>query len=219
MPKKAKDSEQKPEKKAKKQLKEKAVEPQAQIPEEIKQKYVARLKIYYNEIVLVQLMKQYNYKNRMAVPRLIKVVINMGLGEATTNIKIMDAAIDELCIITGQRPSIRRSTKAISAFKIRKGMPIGVAVTLRGWRMYEFLDRFINIALPRVRDFRGLSPNSFDGRGNYTIGLTDQLIFPEIDYNKVDKLRGMNLTIVTTAKDNMQARELLRLIGIPFKET
>ena len=219
MPKKAKDSEQKPEKKAKKQLKEKAVEPQEQIPEEIKQKYVARLKIYYNEIVMVQLMKQYNYKNRMAVPRLIKVVINMGLGEATTNIKIMDAAIDELCIITGQRPSIRRSTKAISAFKIRKGMPIGVAVTLRGWRMYEFLDRFINIALPRVRDFRGLSPNSFDGRGNYTIGLTDQLIFPEIDYNKVDKLRGMNLTIVTTAKDNMQARELLRLIGIPFKET
>lgn len=219
MAKKAKDSEQQPEKKVKKQAKEKAAEPAEQVPVELKEKYVARLKKYYDEVVQVQLMKQYGYKNKMAVPRLEKIVINMGLGEATKNIKILDAAMDELSLITGQRPSIRRSTKAISAFKIRKDMPIGAAVTLRGWRMYEFLDRFINIALPRVRDFRGLSPNSFDGRGNYTVGLTDQLIFPEIDYNKVDKMRGMNLTIVTTAKDNMQARELLRLIGIPFKES
>lgn len=219
MAKKAKDSEQKPEKKVKKQAKEKAAEPAEQIPADMQEKYVSRLKKYYNEVVQAQLMKQYGYKNKMAVPRLEKIVINMGLGEATKNIKILDAAMDELSLITGQRPSIRRATKAISAFKIRKGMPVGAAVTLRGLRMYEFLDRFINIALPRVRDFRGLSPNSFDGRGNYTVGLTDQLIFPEIDYNKVDKMRGMNLTIVTTAKDNMQARELLRLIGIPFKES
>lgn len=184
----------------------------------MEEKYIPRLKKLYQEMVLPQMMKLYNYKNRMAVPKIEKIVINMGIGEASKNIKILDSAIEELSLITGQKPAVKRARKAISAFKIRKGMPIGCAVTLRGWRMYEFLDRLINIALPRVRDFKGLSPDSFDGRGNYTLGLTDQLIFPEIDYSKVEKLRGMNVTIVTTAKDNRQARDLLKLIGFPFKE-
>ncbi len=184
----------------------------------MEEKYIPRLQKLYQEMVLPQMMKLYNYKNRMAVPKIEKIVINMGIGEASKNIKILDSAIEELSLITGQKPVVKRARKAISAFKIRKGMPIGCAVTLRGWRMYEFLDRLINIALPRVRDFKGLSPDSFDGRGNYTLGLTDQLIFPEIDYSKVEKLRGMNVTIVTTAKDNRQARDLLKLIGFPFKE-
>lgn len=203
-------------------IKQPKVSKKTEIAEEVpvieEGKYIPRLKKIYDEIVLPQMMKLYGYKNKMAVPKIEKVVINMGVGEASKNIKVLDSAMEELSLITGQRPVIKRAKKAISAFKIRKGMPIGCAVTLRGWRMFEFLDRMINIALPRVRDFKGLSPDSFDGRGNYTLGVPDQLIFPEIDYNKVEKLRGMNVTIVTTAKDNRQARDLLKLIGFPFKE-
>ncbi len=161
-------------------------------------------------------MRQFEYKNVMAVPRLEKIVINMGLGEAIQNAKVLDTAAEELAAITGQRPVITRAKKSIAAFRVRKGMPIGAMVTLRGDRMYEFLDRLINIALPRVRDFRGVSTRAFDGRGNFTIGLRDQLIFPEIDFAKVDKTRGMNVTITTTAKTDEEARELLRLLGMPF---
>ena len=218
MPKKTKDTEQ-TEPKKKKAGKEKVTAEVKEIPTQEGLYYFIRLKKMYQEVIVPQLMEKYGYKNKMAVPKLEKVVINMGLGEAVKNIKVIDIGIDELGLITGQRASLRRATKAISAFKIRRGMPIGIAVTLRGAKKYEFLDRFINVVLPRLRDFRGLSPNSFDGRGNYTMGITDQLIFPEIDYNKVDKLRGMNLTVVTTAKDNMQARELLKLIGFPFRES
>jgi large subunit ribosomal protein L5 len=153
----------------------------------------------------------------MAVPRLSKTVVNMGLGEATQNAKILDVAADELARITGQRPVITRARKSIANFKLREKMPIGAAVTLRGDRMYEFLDRLLNVALPRVRDFRGVPTRSFDGRGNFTLGLRDQLIFPEIDYAKVDKIKGMNVTIVTTAKTDEEARELLRLLGMPFR--
>ncbi|HEY5163829.1 MAG TPA: 50S ribosomal protein L5 [Terriglobales bacterium] len=163
------------------------------------------------------LMKEFELKNPMAVPKVEKVVVNMGVGEATQNAKLLDPAAAELGQITGQRPVITKAKKSIAAFKVREGMPIGAMVTLRGDRMYEFLDRLINVALPRVRDFRGVSTKSFDGRGNYTLGLRDQLIFPEIDYAKVDKQKGMNVTIVTTAKSDDQARALLRGMGMPFK--
>ena len=153
----------------------------------------------------------------MAVPRLEKVVINMGMGEAIGNAKILDTAADELRAITGQKPVITKAKKSIASFKLRQGMPIGVVVTLRGDRMYEFLDRLVSVALPRVRDFRGVSPKAFDGRGNYTIGIREQLIFPEIDFNKVDKLRGMNISIVTTARNDEQARSLLKALGMPFR--
>jgi large subunit ribosomal protein L5 len=153
----------------------------------------------------------------MAVPRLEKVVINMGMGEAIGNAKILDTAADELRAITGQKPVITKAKKSIASFKLRQGMPIGVVVTLRGERMYEFLDRLVSVALPRVRDFRGVSPKAFDGRGNYTIGIREQLIFPEIDFNKVDKLRGMNISIVTTARNDEQARALLKGLGMPFR--
>jgi len=153
----------------------------------------------------------------MAVPRLEKVVINMGMGEAIANQKILDTATDELRAITGQKPVITKAKKSIASFKLRQGMPIGVVVTLRGDRMYEFLDRLVSVALPRVRDFRGVSPKAFDGRGNYTIGIREQLIFPEIDFNKVDKLRGMNISIVTTARNDEQARALLKGLGMPFR--
>jgi large subunit ribosomal protein L5 len=215
MAKKAKETESSEEKK--KKVKKEKVEAEVVSEDEIK--YEVRLKKKYEETVVPEMMKRFGIKNKMAVPKIEKIVINMGLGEASRNIKVLDAGMEELALITGQKPVIRRATKAISAFKIRRGMPVGCSVTLRGDRMYEFLDRFISIVLPRIRDFKGLSANSFDGRGNYTIGLTDQLIFPEIDYNKVDKLRGMNLTIVTTAKDNMLARELLKMIGLPFRES
>jgi large subunit ribosomal protein L5 len=162
-------------------------------------------------------MKEFELKNPMAVPKLHKIVINMGVGEATQNAKILDPAANELTQITGQKPVITRAKKSIAAFKVREGMPIGAMVTLRGHRMYEFFDRLVNVALPRVRDFRGVSTKSFDGRGNYTLGLHDQLIFPEIDYAKVDKLKGMNVTIVTTAKSDDQARALLRHLGMPFR--
>ena len=176
-----------------------------------------RLKERYTKEVVPALRKQFGYKNPMAVPKVEKVVINMGLGEATQNVKLVDAGADELARITGQKPVTTRAKKSIAQFKVRKGMPIGSMVTLRGERMYEFLDRLISIALPRVRDFKGVSPKGFDGRGNYTLGLKDQLIFPEIDYLKVDKARGMNISVVTTAKTDEEARTMLRLMGMPFR--
>jgi len=177
----------------------------------------ARLRDRFEKEVAPALMKEFELKNPMAVPKLHKIVVNMGVGEATQNAKVLDPAANELGQITGQKPVITRAKKSIAAFKVREGMPIGAMVTLRGDRMYEFLDRLINVALPRVRDFRGVSTKSFDGRGNYTLGLRDQLIFPEIDYAKVDKLKGMNVTIVTTAGSDDQARALLRHLGMPFR--
>jgi large subunit ribosomal protein L5 len=177
----------------------------------------ARLKEAYTKTVVPHLMKEGGYKNVMAVPRLKSVVLNMGVGEATQNIKILDAAAEELGRIAGQKPAIRRSKKAIAAFKVREGMPIAATVTLRGDRMFEFVDRLFNIALPRVRDFRGVSNNAFDGRGNYTLGLKDQIIFPEIDYAKVEKLRGMNVTFVTTANTDGEGKALLKALGMPFR--
>ena len=177
----------------------------------------ARLRDRFEKEVRPALMKEFELKNPMAVPTLIKVVVNMGVGEATQNAKLLDPAANELGQIAGQKPVITKAKKSIAAFKVREGMPIGAMVTLRGDRMYEFLDRLINVALPRVRDFRGVSTKSFDGRGNYTLGLRDQLIFPEIDYSKVEKTKGMNVTIVTTAKSDDQARALLRGLGMPFR--
>jgi large subunit ribosomal protein L5 len=178
-----------------------------------------RLKDKYRKEVVPALTKEFGYKNVMAVPRVHKVVVNMGLGEATANAKIIDIGADEIARITGQKPVTRRAKKSIAAFKVRKGMPIAAMVTLRGERMWEFLDRLMSIALPRVRDFKGVSPKGFDGRGNYTLGLRDQLLFPEIDYMKVDKARGMNVSVVTTAKTDQEARKLLQFIGMPFRQS
>ena len=178
---------------------------------------MTRLKEKYQKDVVPALQKEFGYKNVMAVPKIEKVVVNMGLGEATSNVKIIETGTDELARITGQKPVTRRAKKSIAAFKVRKGQPVGTSVTLRGERMYEFLDRLLSIALPRVRDFRGVSPRGFDGRGNYTLGLKDQLLFPEIDYMKVDKARGMNVSMVTTAKTDEEARKLLQLLGLPFR--
>ncbi|MCS7316381.1 MAG: 50S ribosomal protein L5 [Bryobacterales bacterium] len=178
----------------------------------------ARLKEYYRSTVVPALMKEFGYKNVMAVPRLEKITVNMGLGEASQNPKLLDSAVQELALIAGQRPVITRARKSIAAFKLRAGMTIGCMVTIRGDRMYEFLDRLINVALPRVRDFRGLSTRSFDGRGNYTLGLRDQLVFPEIDYNKVDKIKGMNITITTTARTDAEGLALLKHLGVPFRQ-
>jgi large subunit ribosomal protein L5 len=178
----------------------------------------ARLKEKYASEIKTQLQKELGLENVMAVPRLDKIVINMGLGEATQNVKIMDPLLADLGSIAGQKPVITKAKKSIAAFKLREGMPIGAMVTLRGDAMYEFLDRLISVALPRVRDFRGVSSKSFDGRGNYTLGLRDQLIFPEIDYAKVDKMKGMNVTIVTTATDDNGARALLKSFGMPFRQ-
>ena len=179
---------------------------------------MSRLKEKYQKEVVPALTKEFGYKNVMAVPRIKKIVVNMGLGEATANAKIVDTGSDELARITGQKPVTRRAKKSIAAFKVRKGMPIATMVTLRGARMWEFLDRLTSIALPRVRDFKGVSPRGFDGRGNYTLGLRDQLLFPEIDYMKVDKARGMNVSFVTTAKTDEEARKLLQFIGMPFRQ-
>jgi large subunit ribosomal protein L5 len=179
---------------------------------------MSRLKERYVKDVVPALTKEFGYTNLMAVPRITKIVVNMGLGEGTQNAKIVDTGADELGKITGQKAAITRSKKSIAQFKVRENMPIGAMVTLRGQRMYEFLDRLIAVALPRVRDFRGISPKGFDGRGNYTLGLRDQLIFPEIDYMKVDKNRGMNISVVTTARTNEEARRLLQLIGLPFRQ-
>jgi large subunit ribosomal protein L5 len=178
---------------------------------------MSRLREKYRKEVIPALTKEFGYKNVMAVPRVEKVVVNMGLGEATSNAKLVDVGADELARITGQKPVTRRAKKSIAAFKVRKGMPIATMVTLRGERMWEFLDRLMTIALPRVRDFKGVSPRGFDGRGNYTLGLRDQLLFPEIDYMKVDKARGMNVSVVTTAKTDEEARKLLQFIGMPFR--
>jgi large subunit ribosomal protein L5 len=179
----------------------------------------ARLKEKYNKEIRPSLQKELGLTNLMAVPRLEKIVLNMGLGEATQNVKIMDPLVADLASVAGQKPVTTKAKKSIAAFKVREGMPIGAMVTLRGDIMYEFLDRLVSVALPRVRDFRGVSTKSFDGRGNYTLGMRDQLIFPEVDYARVEKLKGMNVTIVTTAKDDNQARALLRQFGIPFRQT
>ena len=179
---------------------------------------MSRLKERYVKDVVPALKQEFGYTNLMAVPKVTKVVVNMGLGEGTQNGKIVETGAEELSKITGQKAAITRSKKSIAQFKVRENMPIGAMVTLRGQRMYEFLDRLIAVALPRVRDFRGISPKGFDGRGNYTLGLRDQLIFPEIDYMKVDKNRGMNISVVTTAKTNEEARRLLQLLGMPFRQ-
>jgi large subunit ribosomal protein L5 len=178
---------------------------------------MSRLRERYEKEVAPALKKEFGYSNVMAIPRVEKVVVNMGLGDATQNAKIVDTGADEIARITGQKPVVTRAKKSIAQFKVRKGMPIGAMVTLRGERMWEFLDRLMAVALPRVRDFRGVSPKGFDGRGNYTLGLKDQLIFPEIDYMKVDKSRGMNISVVTTARTDEESRKLLQLLGMPFR--
>ena len=177
---------------------------------------MSRLKDLYMDEIREQMMKKFGYKNIMQVPKLDKIVVNMGIGEARENEKILEAATRDMAIITGQKPVITKAKKSIANFKIREGMPIGCKVTLRGDRMYEFLDRLVNLALPRVRDFRGVNPNSFDGRGNYALGIKEQLIFPEIEYDKIDKVRGMDIIFTTTANTDEEARELLRLFNMPF---
>ena len=178
---------------------------------------MSQLKAYYQETVVPQLKETFNYANPMEIPKIEKIVINMGLGEAIHNIKIIDSAVEELRQISGQQPVVTRAKKSIAAFKLREGMPIGCMVTLRRDRMYDFLNKLINIALPRVRDFRGISGKAFDGAGNYSLGIKEQLIFPEIDYDKIDKIKGLNISIVTTAKSNAEGKELLKLLGMPFK--
>ena len=177
---------------------------------------MARLKEFYSQDVAPAMMKKFGYKNVMEIPKVEKVVINMGVSDAVGNPKALDAAVADLTMIAGQKPIVTKAKKSISAFKIREGMSIGTKVTLRGERMYHFLDKLLNVALPRVRDFRGISPKAFDGRGNYTLGVKEQLIFPEIEYDKIDKIRGMDITVVTTAKTDEEARELLKLMGMPF---
>jgi large subunit ribosomal protein L5 len=178
---------------------------------------MARLKEYYTKEVVPALVREFHYKNPLEVPRMVKIVVNMGLGEAIQNVKILDSAVEELTRITGQKPIITKARKSIATFKLRQGMSIGCCVTLRSERMYEFFDRLVSVAIPRVRDFRGVSPKSFDGRGNFSLGLKEQIIFPEIEYDKVDKIRGMNIAIVTTAKTDDEARQLLKLMGMPFR--
>jgi large subunit ribosomal protein L5 len=179
---------------------------------------MARLREKYNNEIAPKLSEQFQYRSPMQIPRVKKVVLNMGLGEAIQNIKLLDSAAEELAQISGQKPVITRARQSIAAFKLRKGMPIGCMVTLRGDRMYEFLDKLVNVALPRVRDFRGISPRALDGRGNYTLGVKEHIIFPEIDYDKIDRIKGMNITIVTTAKNDEEARTLLAMMGMPFKQ-
>ncbi|MGB9698285.1 MAG: 50S ribosomal protein L5 [Thermodesulfobacteriota bacterium] len=178
---------------------------------------MTRLKEIYIKEVIPQLMKKFGYRNVMEVPRLEKITLNMGLGEAIQNIKILDAAVEELTLIAGQRAVVTKAKRSIAAFKLREGMPIGVMVTLRRDRMYEFFDKLVNVALPRVRDFRGVSPKAFDGRGNYTLGIREQIIFPEINFDKIDKVKGLNVSIVTTAKTDEEGKELLQLLGMPFR--
>lgn len=178
---------------------------------------MARLKEFYTKEIVPQLIKQFGYKNIMEVPKIEKIVINMGLGEAIQNVKILDSAAEELASIAGQKPVITKAKKSIASFKLRQGMPIGCMVTLRKERMYEFVDRLMHIALPRVRDFKGISAKGFDGRGNYSLGIKEQLIFPEINYDKVEKVKGLNISIVTTAKNDEEGRALLRLLGMPFR--
>ena len=213
--------EQKEQKKAKAPKESKEAAPKEAAPKEKKPKAPvepSRLRVRYSKEIVPALMKHFKYTNVMAVPKLEKIVINMGLGEAIANAKIIDVAADELGKIAGQRPVVTKAKKSIANFKLRQNMSIGAAVTLRGERMFEFFDRLVSVVLPRVRDFRGVSMKSFDGRGNYTLGLRDQLIFPEISYEKVDKIRGMNVTIVTTARNDDEARELLKQMGMPFRQ-
>jgi large subunit ribosomal protein L5 len=179
--------------------------------------YVARLQQYYLDEVVPALQRQFGYENIMQVPRMGKIVLNMGVGEAIQNTKLLDASMEELAVIAGQKPVVTKAHKSIAAFKLRAGMPIGVKVSLRKDRMYDFFDRLVNIALPRVRDFRGVSSNAFDGRGNYSLGVEEQIIFPEVDYDKVEKIKGLAITIVTTAETDGEGRELLRLLGMPFR--
>jgi large subunit ribosomal protein L5 len=179
---------------------------------------MARLKEKYNSEVKNALMDKFQYSNVMEIPKIEKIVVNMGLGEAKENPKVVQVAVAEMATITGQQPIVTKAKKSVANFKVRAGMPVGAKVTLRGAQMYEFMDRFVNISLPRVRDFRGVNPNAFDGRGNYTVGVKEQLIFPEIEYDKIDKVRGMDITFVTTAKSDEEARELLRLMGVPFSK-
>ena len=180
--------------------------------------YTPRMQTLYGEKVAAALQEKFSYKNKMQVPRLQKIVVNMGLGAAVQNPKIVDSAVEDLRTITGQQPLVRRSRKSIAGFKLREGLPIGAMVTLRSNKMWEFLDRLGNVALPRVRDFKGVSPKGFDGRGNFTMGVREQIIFPEIDYDKVDSIRGMNISFVTTAENNEEGRELLTLLGMPFRQ-
>jgi len=207
-------------KKAKPEQAEAAAEETSGKPERPKanNRATARMREKYVKEVLPALMKEFSLDNPMAAPKLEKIVVNMGVGEATQNAKVIDPAAGEVGLITGQKPVVTKAKKSIAAFKVREGMPIGVMVTLRGDRMYEFFDRLVNVALPRVRDFRGVPTKSFDGRGNYTLGVRDQLIFPEIDYSKVEKMKGMNITIVTTAGNDDQARALLKHMGMPFRQ-
>lgn len=179
---------------------------------------MSRLREQYNEKIVDEMMKKFEYKNKLQVPKLEKIVINMGVGEAKDNAKLLEAAVKDLEIISGQKAVITKAKKSVANFKLREGMPIGCKVTLRGEKMYEFADRLINLALPRVRDFRGINPNSFDGRGNYALGIKEQLIFPEIEYDKIDKVRGMDVIFVTTADTDEEARELLTLFGMPFSK-
>jgi large subunit ribosomal protein L5 len=181
------------------------------------EKVMARLKEKYKKEVVLALMKKFGYKNVMQVPKLEKIVVNVGVGDAIQNVKLLDSVVSDLSSITGQKPAIRRAQKAISNFKLKAGMPIGCMVTLRKDRMYEFFDRLVNVAIPRIRDFRGISPKSFDGRGNYNLGMEEQIIFPEIEYDKVEKIRGMNITICTTAKTDEEGFELLKAMGMPFR--
>jgi len=176
-----------------------------------------RLKDYYFETCVPRLMEEFSYRNIMQVPRVVKTTLNMGMGEAIQNIKVLDKAVEELTLIAGQKALVNRAKRSIASFKLREGMPIGTSVTLRGDRMWYFLDKLMHVALPRVRDFRGVSPKSFDGRGNYTLGIKEHIIFPEIDYDKIDKIKGMNITIVTTAETDEEGRSLLKLLGMPFK--
>jgi large subunit ribosomal protein L5 len=180
---------------------------------------MARLFDTYKESIVPQLVTDFQYDNVMEVPKVTKIVVNIGLGEAVQNARAVEAAVGDLTAIVGQKPVVTRAKKSIAAFKLRAGMPIGAMVTLRGERMYEFLDRLVSVSLPRIRDFRGVSPNSFDGRGNYTLGLRDQIMFPEIDYDKIDKTRGLEVSIVTTARDDEEGRRLLTLLGMPFAKT
>ena len=181
-------------------------------------KYTPRLKQAYDERIVAAMTEKFGYKNRLEVPRLEKITLNMGVGEAQQNSKALDEAVEQLAIIAGQRPLITKAKKSIAGFKLREGMPIGCKVTLRGARMWEFLDRLMAVALPRIRDFRGLDPGSFDGRGNYSLGVREQIIFPEIDYDRIDTVRGLDVTITTTANTDEEARELLRALGMPFRE-
>jgi large subunit ribosomal protein L5 len=188
------------------------------VPKEPEPKVTPRLRTFYDEKVIPELRKKFGYKSIMQVPKIEKICVNMGVGQATQDQKILDSAVADLTAITGQKPAIRRAKKSISNFKLRKGMAIGCMVTLRHTRMYEFFDRLINIAIPRIKDFRGLSEKSFDGRGNYTIGLKEQIIFPEIDYDKIDRIRGMDVTIITSAKTDEEGYELLKAFGMPFRK-